>query len=92
MDSKREKMGTAIPSLSVCGDAELVVIGSGCHRARDGDQDTLGRILESERCDADRVLGIRGVPRSPGGSDNAFDIQVEMERPAEMVSGALEKC
>ena len=39
--SKREKMGTAIPSRSVCGDAELVVRGSGCHRAGDGDQDTL---------------------------------------------------
>ena len=34
-------MGTAIPSWSVCGDAERVVRGSGCHRARDGDQDTL---------------------------------------------------
>ena len=38
--SKRVNMGTAIPSQSVCGDAELVVRGSGCHRARDGDQDT----------------------------------------------------
>ena len=33
--------GTAIPSWSVCWLAELVVRGSGCHRARDGDQDTL---------------------------------------------------
>ena len=38
----RRKMGTAIPSGSVCGDAELVVRGSGCHRARNSDQDTLG--------------------------------------------------
>ena len=36
------------------------------------------RFPESERWDADRILGIRG-------SDNAFDIQVGMERPAEMV-------
>ena len=43
------------------------------------------RIPESERWDADRILGIRAVPWSPDGSDNAFDIQVGMERPAEMV-------
>ena len=43
------------------------------------------RIPVSERWDADRTLGIRAVPRSPEGSDNAFDIQVGMERPAEMV-------
>ena len=36
------------------------------------------RILESERWDADRILGIRAVPW-------AFDIQVGMERSAEMV-------
>ena len=86
--SEREKVGTAIPSWSVCGDAELVIRGSGRHRARNGDQDTLGehrRIPESERWDADRILGIRAVPWSPDGSDNAFDIQVGMERPAEMV-------
>ena len=39
--SEREKVGTAIPSRSVCGDAELVVRSSGCHRAGTGDQDTL---------------------------------------------------
>ena len=43
------------------------------------------RIPESERWDADKILGIRAVPWSPDGSDNAFDIQVGMERPAEMV-------
>ena len=43
------------------------------------------RIPESERWDADRILEIRAVPWSPDGSDNAFDIQVGMERPAEMV-------
>ena len=32
--SKRRKVGTAIPSWSVCCHAELVVRGSGCHRAR----------------------------------------------------------
>ena len=63
--SKRRKMGAAIPSGSVCGDAELVVRGSGCHRARDGDQDTLRdlsrrdgrrtRYLEYERCHGPRM-------------------------------------
>ena len=43
------------------------------------------RILESERLHADRLLGMRAIPWSPDGSDNAFYIQVEMERPAEMV-------
>ena len=37
----RRKVGSAIPSQGVRGDAELVVGGSGCHRARNGDQDTL---------------------------------------------------
>ena len=45
----------------------------------------ISRIPESERWDADRILGIRALPWSPDGSDNAFDIQVGMERPAEMV-------
>ena len=40
------------------------------------------RGLESERWDADRILGMRAVPWSSDGSDNAFDIQVGMERPA----------
>ena len=31
------------------------------------------------------AANIRRVPWSPDGSDNAFDIQVGMERPAEMV-------
>ena len=42
-------------------------------------------IPESERWDADRILGMRAVPWSPDGSDTAFDIQVVMERSAEMV-------
>ena len=46
------------------------------------------RIPESERRDADRKLGMRAVPWSTDGSDNAFDIQVEMERPAQVVPQA----
>ena len=44
--SQRGKMGTAISSWSVCGNAELVITGSGRHRARNGDQDTLGKHQE----------------------------------------------
>ena len=47
------------------------------------------RSPESERCDACRILAMRAVLWSPDGSDNAFDIQVGMERPAEMVHCAL---
>ena len=43
------------------------------------------RIPESERWDAGGILRVRALPWSPDGSDNAFDIQVRMERPAEMV-------
>ena len=43
------------------------------------------RIPKSERWDADRILGIRAFPWSLDGSDNAFDIQIGMERPLEMV-------
>ena len=43
------------------------------------------RILESERWDADGILGIRALPWSPDGSGDAFDIQVAMEGPAETV-------
>ena len=42
------------------------------------------RILESGSWDADKILGMRAVPWPPDGSDNAFDIQVGMARPAEM--------
>ena len=45
------------------------------------------RIPESERWNAGRLLEMRATPCSPDGSDNAFDIQVGMERPAEMVPG-----
>ena len=47
--SEREKVGTAIPSRSVCGDAELVIRSSGRHRARNGDQDTLSEHQENPR-------------------------------------------
>ena len=47
--SERGKVGTAIPSRSVCGDAELVVRSSGCHRAGDGDQDTLSEDQKNPR-------------------------------------------
>ena len=42
------------------------------------------RLPESE-WNADHIFGMRAVPWSPDGSDNAFDIPVGMERPAEMV-------
>ena len=47
--SKREKVGTAIPSPSFCGDAELIIRGCGRHRAKNGDQDTLGELWENPR-------------------------------------------
>ena len=43
------------------------------------------RIPQPERWDAVRMLGMRAVPWSPDSSDNGFDIQVGMERPAEVV-------
>ena len=49
------------------------------------------RILELERWDADKILGMRAVARSPDGSDNAFHIQVGMERPAEMMPRSPEE-
>ena len=49
-----------------------------------GDQDKR-RVPESERWDTGRILQMRATSWSPDGSDTAFDIQVGMERPAEMV-------
>ena len=43
------------------------------------------RVPESERWDADSKLQMRATLWFPDCSDNAFDIQVGMERPAEMV-------
>ena len=50
------------------------------------------RIPEPERWDSDRILGMRAVTWSPDGGDNAFDTQVGMERPANMVTRSLEMC
>ena len=51
------------------------------------------RISESERWDADRVLGTRAVPWSPDGSDNAFGVQVGMERdPRRRCPETQERC
>ena len=49
-------------------------------------------IPESEIWDSDRILGMRAVPWSPDGGDNAFDIQVRMERPADLAPRSLERC
>ena len=43
------------------------------------------RITVSERWDEDRIIGMRAVPWSPTGDDNAFDIQVGTDRPADVV-------
>ena len=50
------------------------------------------RVPESERCNADRTLEVRATPWSADGSDNAFDIQVGVERPTKVVPRSLEKC
>ena len=77
-------MGATIPLRSMRWHAELIVRSSGCHRARAFDQDSCRKHQKSSRVgDADRALGIRAVP--PDGSDNTFDIQVGVERPAEVV-------
>ena len=44
------------------------------------------RILDWEKWDADRILGVRAIPWSPDDSENAFDIQVGMERPSQRSS------
>ena len=43
------------------------------------------RIFDSESWDVDRTLGMRAVPWSRDDSGTAFDRQVGMARPAEMV-------
>ena len=47
MLAKPARGENAIPSRSVCGDAELVIRGSGRHRARNGDQDILSEHQET---------------------------------------------
>ena len=77
-------MRATIPRRSMRWHAELIVRSSGCHRARAFDQDSCRKHQKSSRVgDADRALGIRAVP--PDGSDNTFDIQVGVERPAEVI-------
>ena len=83
--SKRRNVGATIPPRSVCWHTELVVGSSGCHQARAGDQDSCRNHQKWERWDADRILGMRAVLWPPDGTDNAFDSQVGMERPAEVV-------
>ena len=81
-------MGAAVPPMSVCWHAELIVREVAVTEqglAIKTRSANIRRIPESERWDVDRKLGIRAVPWSPDGSGNAFDIQVGMERPAEMV-------
>ena len=70
--SERRTVGAAVPPRSVRRHAELIVRGSGCHRAGTGDQDN------GERQESTRAGEM---------SDNAFNdiVQVGMERPAEMV-------
>ena len=88
--SERGKVGTAIPSQSVCWHAELIVRGSGCHRAGDLAIKTrsanIRRVPESERWDAGqdtrRCEPLRG-PRMAVTMRSTS--QVGMERPAEMM-------
>ena len=77
-------MGTSIPSRSVCWHADLVVGGSGCHQAEDklGEHKDSARVGEMGRRQHAPNAGHSLVSR---WSDNAFQIQVGMERPAEMV-------
>ena len=76
-------MGAAVLSWSVNSLSEAVVVteqGSAIKtRAAN-----VKRVPESGRWDADRILGMRAVPWSSVGSDNAFDIAVGMVRPPEM--------
>ena len=80
--SKRRKARTAIPPRSVCwilnlsSEGVVVTEQGSAIKTRAAN---VKRVPVSERWDADRILGIRAVPW------NAFDFQVGMERPAEMV-------
>ena len=87
--SERGRVGAAIPileclwgMLNLSSEAVVVTEQGMAIKTRSAN---IRRIPESERWDADRILGIRAVPWSPDGSDNAVDIQVGMERPADMV-------
>ena len=47
--SERRKVGAPVPPRSVCWPAELIIRGSGCHRAGTGDQDKVGGECPSRR-------------------------------------------
>ena len=53
--------------------AEPVVGSSSCHRAKAGDQDSCREHLTKSRV-GEIGCGMRAVPWSPDGSDNAFDV------------------
>ena len=84
--SEWRKVGAAVSPRSVCWHAELIVRSSGCYGAGTGDQDKVG---EHQEGDGGRILEMRATPWSPESSDNAFDIQIGKERPAEMVPRVL---
>ena len=77
--------------MSVCGDAELVTIGSGLSPRKElAIKTTLSEHQENARSRRDgtrlaEYSRMRAVPWSPDGTDGALDIQLEMERPAETV-------
>ena len=83
-------MGPAILSWSIRWTAELVIGSGGCHPSSMGWRSRHAKRMSkespaSERWDVDQTLGMRAVPWSPECSNNAFDMQVGMERPAEVV-------
>ena len=82
--SQRRKVGTAIQPGVFVGMLNVTEQGLAI-KTRSA---KVRRIPESERWDADRMLGMRAVPWSPDGSDTAFDIQVGMDRPPVMVPRA----
>ena len=88
-------MGAAVPPSSVCWHTELIVRGSGCHRAGTGDQNKIGEHQECARVgEMGRWQDTRDASHSlfPRCSDNAFDIQIRMERPAGMVPRDPKEC
>ena len=81
--SGMRKVGAAVPPRSNSSSEAVVVTEQGLAiKTRSAN---IRRVPESERWDADSILQVRATPWSPDGSDNATDIQVGMERPAEMV-------
>ena len=83
--SARRKVGAAIPLVGMLNSSSEAVVVTDQGLAIKTRSAKIRRVPESERWDADSILQKRATPRSPDGSDNAFDIQVGLERPAEMV-------